>query len=69
MVKLIGVLQQTWQAGVATQRDFALGDVLWVVSISEVKTLSMNLTGCNWQWRIYIHLLVKGIVWNYLDFL
>jgi hypothetical protein len=29
MVKVIGVLQQTWQAGAAAQRDFALGDVLW----------------------------------------
>jgi hypothetical protein len=49
--------------GAATHRDYILGGVLGhQVLISEVKTLGLTFNGYIWQSRIYIGLLVEGIV-------
>ena len=60
--QMIGVLQEYRLAGATTHVDFLLVVLFGhKVSTSGVKTLGPTFTGCTWQWRISIRLLVEGI--------
>jgi hypothetical protein len=65
---MIGVLQHARQAGAATQGGFVLGGVLWTPSFGfRGENLRSDLHWFTWQWRIYICLLVEGIVWSLFE--
>ena len=59
---MIGVLQQSRQAGAATQSDFFLAVLFGhKVLTFRAKTLGLTITGYTWQWRMSIRPLVEGI--------
>ena len=64
VVRMIGILRESWLAGETTHEDFLVVLFGHKVSTSGVKTHGLTFTGCTWQWRISIRLLVEGIAWS-----
>jgi hypothetical protein len=66
--QMIVDLQQPWQVGTSHIGGTSFLVVLFGHQVSISKTLDLTFTGCIWQCRILICLLVDGIVWSSVTF-